>query len=314
MLKSMRLPALALLLVSTGCATSLTTLQIARPVEPKHFQATFGGSIYAPLGSIGTVIGQAAKQAGNAKTAAETGAPYTLSPEDQQDLITAGIGLAVLTPSAGYEMSVRTGIVKDLDVGLRYNVTSLRLDTKYRILHAGNGAERPVPGQVSLASRPEAEPVPYEPPANRSYDLAIGFGVSKYFFVNPIFSALDYVKLNDFSRWDFEVPVYMSAEFGEVFKVYGAPKYVYSRTNLDANLVNYIQQASNLSGYDLTLPSEIHTHFIGATAGIAVGYKYVHLMLELTGGYTICNPVVFGQKRNLGGLTLQPAAALNLRF
>ncbi len=306
------LAALVLALAATGCATSLSTLQIARPVEPKHFQVSVGAGLYAPLGSVGSVVAQGVKQAEAATAAAKAGTPYSLSPDDQQDLLTAGIGLAVLTPGFGYEMSARTGLMNNLDVGLRYNVTSLRLDTKYRLLHAGNGAERPLPGSMPVGGAPDA-PL-QSPPATRSYDLAIGLGVSRYFFSNPVFSVLEYVQLDDFSRWDFEVPLYLSAEFGEVFKLYAAPKYVYSRTTLDEKLVNYSEEATNLTGFDVTLPTEVHSHFVGSTIGMAVGYRWVHLMLEMTGGYTFCDPVVFGQRRKLGGVTLQPAVALNFRF
>ena len=39
-----------------------------------------------------------------------------------------------------------------------------------------------------------------------SYDFAIGFAGSKYFFSNPVITVLEYVQLGDFSRWDVEVP------------------------------------------------------------------------------------------------------------
>ncbi|MHB8876297.1 MAG: hypothetical protein ACYC8T_21605 [Myxococcaceae bacterium] len=311
----MRLLALAAVLAGTGCATSISTMQLARPVEPKHFQVTGGWGIYAPLGTVGVLGSQAVKQAQAGVKAVQDHSAYSLSETDQQELLTSGISLAVLSPGWGYEMSVRTGVVKNLDVGLRYNVNSLRLDTKYRLLHHGNGLEAKLPGQLPVSGGPELAPAqPDEAPATRSYDLAIGLGVSRYFFSNVLFKFLEYVKLDDFSRWDFEVPIYLSAEFGQVFKVYGAPKYIYSRTTLDEKLVNYSDVAADLSGFDLTLPSEVHTHFVGSTIGIAVGYKWVHVMLEMTGGYSICNPVVFGKKRYLGGVTLQPAIAVNIRI
>ena len=58
----------------------------------------------------------------------------------------------------------------------------------------------------------------------------------------------------------------------------------------------------------------VNTHFFGSSVGIAAGYKYVWLMLELTAGYTYCRPTVFGRERNIGGLTLYPAIGLQVKI
>ncbi|MFZ5468804.1 MAG: hypothetical protein ACOZIN_05140 [Myxococcota bacterium] len=298
--------ALALAL-TTGCATTLSTFQTARPVEPKHVQVTGGVGYYGNLGPIGTLVTQAYEQGKNAKEAIDNQQPFVLSEEDQQQLLTAGIGLAVMFPSSSYEVGIRTGLVENWDVGLRYSVNAVRLDTKYRLFHQGDDppvTPQGAPGRPSAQSRA----------TQRSFDVALGLGVSRYLFKNPVFDALELVRLGDFSRWDFEVPLYMSAELGEVLKLYGAPKWVYSRTSFDQTLVDLSQQGSEVAGVDVTLPSLVHTHFFGATAGLAVGFRYVHLMLELTAGYTVCNPVVFGQRRFLGGVTLYPAAGIGLSF
>ncbi|MBI3181372.1 MAG: hypothetical protein HYZ28_04450 [Myxococcales bacterium] len=289
-----------LALAATGCASTLSTLQTARPVEKGHVQITGGMGWYFPLGPISSVIGQGVRQADAARKAIEKGEPYALTEEDQQELLTAGIALAVMPPYATYEVALRTGVAKDLDLGLRYSLTALRLDGKYRLLHSGDGPPPPQPG-----SKPAVAPA-----AGKSLDLAVGLGVSRYFFSSILFDILGFVKLDDFSRWDLELPLYASAEFGEVVKLTFAPKYVYSRTSMDEKLVAASEQASNLSGFDVSLPAKVDTHFFGASAGIGLGYRWVHLLLELTAGFTYCKPELFGAERQLGGLTIQPAAAL----
>ena len=57
------------------------------------------------------------------------------------------------------------------------------------------------------------------------------------------------------------------------------------------------RQATRRRRASTWLPAQVDSHFFGATVGVAVGYKYVHLYAELTGGYTHCRPSVFGQKR-----------------
>ncbi len=295
----LRIPLAALaLLVSSGCASTLSTLQTARPVKRGQVEVNGGAGIYLPVGPAVTVIKQGIEQGLAIRDAERSGEPYSLSEEDQQELLTAGLALAISVPITGpsYEISARTGILaEDWDVGLRYSVNALRLDTKYRLVHATTNEHLPVHKRAN-------------------FDLAVGLGVSRFLFTHPVMSVLEYVKLDDFSRWDLEVPVYWTVDFGDMFKLYGALKYVYSHTRMDANLVNYSQHAANLAEMDVGLPRKVESHFWGATAGVAAGYKYAHLMLELTGGYTHLQPHLFGQRRQLGGATFYPAIGLGLRF
>lgn len=271
----------------TGCATTLSTLQTARPVDRGHVQATVGTGYYIPVGKVFELLGTAVPIAQRGAEAARKGEPFAFSEDEQQTLLTTGVALAVMPPSSGFEVSLRAGVVDNLDLGLRYSSNALRLDAKYRLAHKIDEEKR--------------------------WDIAIGAGVSKYLFKSPIFDVLEFVQVKDFSRWDVEVPVYFSAELGEVLMLYGAPKYVYSRTHLDQTLVR-VSDSGTIGGQEVDLPSLVHTHFAGATAGLALGFRHVHLMLELTGGYTMCSPQLFGEVRRLGGLTLYPAGGLSLRF
>src|SRR5262249_40194177 len=79
-----------------GCASTLSSMQTAVPVEPRHVEATVGYGLYLPLGPATQAIAQGVKQTKNALEAAGSGTKYQLSEEDQQALITAGIGLATM--------------------------------------------------------------------------------------------------------------------------------------------------------------------------------------------------------------------------
>jgi hypothetical protein len=293
----MRAPTFVLLAVAcSGCATTLSTLQTADVTDVGQVEVTGGAGFYAPLGPVLTLVDQGIQQAAAMDEAQRSGQPYTFSEEDRQELLTAAIALAVMPPSQAFEVSARTGVWRDrMDVGLRYSVSALRLDTKFRILHQG-----------------EAEKVPAI--GSRSFDLSVGFGVSRYLFDNPLLDVLEYVQLGEFSRWDFEAPLLASVDFGGVFGLYGGIRYVFSATSLDAQLVHDSLQASDMSGTDLALPPTVHAQYLGGAAGVTLGYRWVHAMAELNAGYTVCNPILFGRRRRLGGPTLYPAVGIGVKF
>ncbi len=284
-----------LLVLGTGCATTLSTHQTAVPIAPGHVEATLATGFYVPVGATASAIAQGHEQVTEILVAAATGQEYQVSPDQQQRLLTAGIALAVMPPSPSQELNVRTGILSNWDAGLRYSINAVRLDTKYRLYHWDEGEQM-------------AEPY------RRNFDVAVGLAASKYLFSNPVLDVLQFVELGDFNRWDLEVPVYVSYDWGYIWKVYGAAKYVLSRTEFDSTLVNTAAQAGNVTGLDLTLPNSVTTQFFGVTAGVMVGYRWAHLALELTGGYTHCRPYVLGQRRDLGGLTLYPSVGVVVRI
>jgi hypothetical protein len=286
----------AVAVAASGCASTLSTMQTAVPVKRGHVQVNGGIGVYLPLGPAADAIAQGAKQAKKGVEAATGHDDYQLTEEDAQALLTAGIGLASMPPGVAYEIAVRTGIFDDLDVGVKYSTAgSLKVDAKYRFFHKG-----PEQGQAGVMSP--------------NFDFAIGLAGAKYFFSSPVIQVLEYVQLGDFSRWDVEVPAYFSIEWGEILKFWVAPKYLYSRTSFDEQLVSVSEFATDLSGYDVTLPTVVNTHFFGSSVGIGAGYKYVWLMLELTAGYTYCRPTVFGRERNIGGLTLYPSIGLQVKI
>lgn len=282
--------------LTSGCATTLSTMTTADVADVGQVQASGGTGLFLNLGPFGTIIDQAIKQGKAIRDAEKNNEPYTVEEEAQQQLLTAAIAIAVMPPGQGYEVAVRTGIWdKKMDLGLRYSVNAFRLDGRYQLLE-------------------HQDPETIEPLKRKSYHLALGVGVSKYLFDSPVIDALEYVQLGDFSRWDFEVPLYASVEFGEIIRIYGAAKYLYSVTTLDARLVNYSQQATNISGLDVSLPSTVHMHFVGSTVGVMAGYKYVYAVMEVTGGYLFANPYIAGEKRQLGGPTIYPSIGLAVEF
>lgn len=291
----MRLLVLLVLLTASGCASNMSTLQTAKPLARGQLQVSGAVGVFAPVGQLATVIDQGIKQGKAIKNTIESGEPYHLAEEDAQKLLGVGLALAVAPPGTSNELMIRTGLLESnaLDLGLRLSTNSVRFDTKVRLLHAG-----------------DPEDVPLEDFKRKSFDVALGAAVSRHLFKSPVLDALELVKIDDFSRWDVEIPLYMSVDLGDIFKLYAAPKYIYSRTKLDQKLVDYSRVGQGVTGFDIALPAQVSSHFYGASMGFALGYKYVHLYAELTAGYTDCRPVLFGQQRDLGGVTLYPAIGI----
>jgi len=288
------LPPLLGLALVTGCASNLSTLQTAKPLARGQFQVSLGAGAFIPAGQIVDVVDLAIDEGKRLRKQVENGEQVNLTEEQQQEILSAGVALAVAPPGLVNEFMLRAGLADDLDVGLRYSGISWRLDTKFRFLHSGDGPEVP-----------ESQ--------RRSVDMAIGLAGARHSFKSPVLDVLEIVQIDDFSRWDVEVPLYVSTDFGDILRLYAAPKYIYSRTKLDEKLINFAEQGKDVSGFDVGLPARVKSEFVGSTFGVSLGYKYVHVFAELTGGYNFCKPEVFGQRRNLGGVTLYPAVGIAFR-
>lgn len=273
---------------ASGCATSLTTRQTARTLDPGHFSADAAVGVEVPLGSLAQVTVVGVQQTEKLLAAVASKTPYAVTDQDKQDLVSAGVVLLVNPPSIDWEGGVRAGVLPNLDAGLRYSINALRVDAKYRFFQ-----------DVQDTSR---------------LDVAVGLGVSRYFFSNVAFDALEFVHLGEYSRWDIEVPVYFSREWGEWIRAYASAKYVYGHTDLDENLVATAEQATYLTGIDFQLQDTVHTHFIGATAGLKVGYRWVFVVAELTGGWALGSVRVLGVDRSLAGLILFPALGVEVQL
>jgi hypothetical protein len=279
-----RLAALALVpVLGTGCATTLATMDTALPTKVKHVRFDYGYGYYIPTGPFYKIIQAGIGVASNLRDGATT-----LSPEDAQRLYDAGLGLALMPPSAVWEVMLRTGIAEDADIGLKWASTSLRADVKWRFWHAG------------------------EQDVGRAHNASIGLGVSRYMFGNPVFEVLDYVKMGDFSRWDFDVPLLYSWHVKEAFTLYTGAKYIYTRFSMDENLYKLQQLVGDFGGPEMTDKITSNMHYGGALIGMMGGYKYAWINLELNVGYVYARPVVYSfvdkaqRPRNVGGVTLFP--------
>lgn len=278
----------------SGCATNLGMLQTARTLDPGHVRASVGAGIYVPAGQVIALAGTGVELAKKGTEALDRGEQFVFTEDEEEALLSCGLALATMPPSALFQADLRVGIVRNLDAGLRVATNAVRLDAKYRLLHSGDeGAEKPI---------------------GRSTDLALDVGVSKYLFTSPVVNMLGYVSLDHFDRWDFEGSLVLSHDLSKWFGLYGGLRYQYSRTTMDENLVKLSWVAGELTRTDVSVPAALDAHVAGGTVGMRAGHPYLSLLLEVTAGHTVALARVLGRSRDLGGLTLYPAIGLASQF
>lgn len=269
-----------------GCATGLSTMNTARPTPPGEVRAHAAAGLFLPTGAA-LDIAQAGLGAARSVRAGE----LSLTPEEKEALYLGAVSLALQPPYPVLEAGLRTGIVEDLDAGLKLTSTSLGLDARYRLWRGGDEA-------------------------SMHQHLSIGLGASRYLFSNPLFDALELVRIDDFSRWDFEVPLLFSFEYERIAMGYMGLKYIHTRFALDQTLIDVQRVAGEWGAPLLTDQVRTPMHFYGGVFGLGIGYKHVWLLLELNVGYTWLRPRLYSfvderiASRNLGGLTFHPAIGL----
>lgn len=288
------LPALLLSLLA-GCATNLSSLQTAKTLNPGQVRITGGYGGYIPVGQIITNSVNGINLGSRMAAANIKEGSYTLTPDDKETVSVGGIAMSMFPPSSIYEINGRVGIFRNFDAGFRYSGNSIRGDAKLRVHHSGDAEG-------------------WDEPRGRSYDVAIGVGVSKYFMQTPITGPFGGFKLDDFNRWDLEVPIYFNADWNSHIGVYFVPKFLYSRTTLRETQLEKPCECGSGTTPAVSQRNNIDMMFYGATMGLRFGGWRVTGMLELTVGNTESTPVLFGKKRNLGGATIQPNIGLAVTF
>src|SRR2546430_16171808 len=87
-------PSLAtLLLLVSGCATSLATRQTARTLDPGHFSADAAGGAEVPLGTLAQVAAAGEQQSQKLLAAVASPTSYAVTDQDKQELVSAAVAL-----------------------------------------------------------------------------------------------------------------------------------------------------------------------------------------------------------------------------
>lgn len=282
--------AAAAVLLFSGCAPALSTLKPATVVPKGHAHAAAGYGVSVPVAGVVSSVG-AAKDAVDRSESGEE-----MSKEDQETVIKTALGMTLNPPSIGSEYQLGYGIAERFEVDVRYALSAWRIGGRYQAIV-------PEPGGRPLAA-------------------TVGIGVSRYVFDLGVPSFLKpVVDVEDFERWDVDVPVLFGVSH-DIFHVWGGPKFVGSYvdarvdvcTQVDTNNGDCLQHArAGLNGYAL---------YAAGQAGVALGYKHAWVALELTtafvnvdvGGRVAYDDTREKRRYNFNDVILYPVAGLLLRF
>ncbi|MBK7865037.1 MAG: hypothetical protein IPJ65_41845 [Archangiaceae bacterium] len=282
---------------ATGCASNLAQMQTARALEPGQLRMSAGVGYYIPATQVGNLAGDGIQVAKQGIESAVNDAPFELSDKGKRSIAIHSVSLAAMTPYPSVQVDARLGVLPRLDVGMRYSVDSVRADAKFNFFH--DGVDDPEDGLP-----------------RRSKDIAIGFMVSKQLFSQPVGDMMGMIRLDNFNRWDFEIPLYVSIDVSRYFGVYGAGRYRFSYVSFNQNIGHVTSCGCSEAPVHTVevIPTKLVSHFYGATAGMRVGSARFSWMLELTVGHTSAKTKLLGENVEMGGLTLYPATGIALTF
>lgn len=284
-------------LLGTGCASNLAQMQTARALEPGQLRMSGGVGWYVPAGQIGALAGDGVQVAKQGIESAVNNEEFELSEQQKRRIAIHSVSLAAMNPYPNVHVEARLGVLPRLDVGMRYSIDAVRADAKFNFFHDGvNDPEDGLP--------------------RKSKDIAIGFIVSKQLFQPAVGDMMGMIRLDNFSRWDFEVPLYVSIDVSRYFGVYGAGRYRYTTASFDQHVryKNPSDCGCSESTYVVTTPTRMQAHFYGATAGMRVGSARFSWMLEVTVGHTNAKTRLLDQDVEMGGLTFYPSTGIALTF
>jgi hypothetical protein len=285
--------ALVALVALTACTPALSSLQPAAVLKKGQVHTAIG--VGSPL-PVGQLI-EAAQDAGllqnkkdklSAAKAAQLAARPTddLRPravEDAQGAFAAALGAFLFASPPVVETSLKMGLGHNLDGGLRLSTDSIAVEGKWQFLGS---------------------------PEKGGFDGSVGLGASFHLFNSQLFNSSDFSSLSafgiqDINRFDISVPVTFGRQPTESIQYWYGPKYVFSKFEIQSALLEAGPEVETIEG---------NLHYLGGTAGIALGYKRAWFVMEVTALNLFFKEEIAGREEDLGGLIVYPAAGFMTRF
>lgn len=231
--------AVVLLAAGAGCAPSLSTFQPAHVAPAKTLSASAGLEVGVPVGAVDSLFetGKAVAQRGQSQG--------MLSTDETWQVFDAAVNLLLNIPSAGPHFALGYVPVPRFEIGVRYAGTAWRGGARYQILDH----------------------------ATAPFDLTVGLGLSRFTFEFPISDQIPGLDLQDFSRWQVDVPI-LAGTSRDWFRVWVGPKLLF--TTFDTQLSLTLPNQTTLARFEGTAT------FVGGQGGVALGYRHLFLAFELT--------------------------------
>jgi len=293
-------------LLAGGCATSLSTMQPYETLRPGAVHFSTGYSINAPVSqsvrSIKSAI--ALGRHLSAETSREGGVVHPggargVPPSEWAEVGAAAMAVALSTPGYNNEYMGRIGVIEDVDVGIRWAWSTLRLDGKVQLYR-------------------------YKPSRRFDMGLSLDVGAGYHFFDGAVFDVLSYLNIDEFRRFDAEASLIAGMSWGtyDSFQIWFGPKMMLSAYHVDGSLGSFCAPKDIVCADQFRLVDPDDTNggmgLYGGFVGAAVGYRWVWFMVEMTGMWMVAKhhilPGLTPEKTDLGGLVLFPSAGFMVRF
>lgn len=237
----------ALALFCAACGVGLSSNQPAHVPEQGHAHAELGVDVSYPTGTIPDVIRAA-------ESVEEATDQRAVSDDEKRKIFVGAAAIAINPPAAVPHVGFDYGIAKSWEMGIRLATSGVR-----------------VSGRVQLLRQAEA-----------GVDLSVGLGVGRALFTPPVHRVFDSVTVDDFSRWNVDLPMAIGRH-GSWYRVWGGPRLLWSQ----------VSQTMTLTLPDFGTPEPFRTTgtvsgralYMGGQAGAALGYRSFFVGPELTVSY-----------------------------
>lgn len=281
MIRSWLLP-VALLCLAQACVSSPASLQTARTVPAGDYRVAAGVSVPVStryVGEIADLIGQAVDHAEEA-----IDGDGTITDDEYREMLQSGMAILMLQPTPIFDLSLRRGIVDDLDVGIRWAGPTWTIGGKWRFLKNDS---------IEMA-------------AAFDYVYHTDLGAS---YAKALFDLLDFLKIASYSRHDASLNILISGNEDNIFVPYGGLRYIAGFTSVDTELEDLQTEA----GLTRSETSSV-IHHVGGSIGFRVGTEKYNLLMELSVLYMYFKPTVLGEPVQLSGVLITPAIGGAVEF
>ncbi len=220
-------------------------MQPAHVAAKGHVQAELGMDISVPTGQISDAFEVA-------EILVEAAGERDLTQAEVDKIYEASGGLVLNPPSVTPHIGVAYSVIDNLEVSGRFATSSIRLGSRYQFLQK----------------------------QKHGVDAAVGLGLGYYVLPLPLGDTLKIVELEDFTRWQIDVPLVFGTH-GNWYRLWGGPRFMY--TNFGTELKLAIPSVPGVTAGRTEVASfGGNAFYVGGQAGVAIGYKYVFLAFELT--------------------------------
>lgn len=278
--------ALLLLVLTTGCTTTLTNMTTAKALEPGHVQVTGGGYATATTNVVSRTF-DAGKSAYD--RIENTPEDEEIDVETFRTYINAALAWILFQPGFTAEGMLRVGVTdavaEGIDVGLRYDGNVLKPDVKLQVWESTDEA-------WAVAT-------------------SLGYG----YHTSILSSVVEWVTLTDVGRHDVDLQAIASYHRGEWLRAYLAPRVMFSAVTTSDKLPAFLQDRVPQEYADRSPGQYIdnsNAWYVGGSLGTQLGYKYLFVSLEFGLHRLFFEPTVLDEKTDFSAWVFTPAGGLTL--